>query len=123
MERNNILHLRTSQGIKGLEMIALETAVTKQFDLGYSNLDETDHFLLKKEKYDHMTEPVDTIRGWLCDILIARGDFASAWIEYLRDRGDISHVIPTLSAAEMRKYLDWRHVCLSQRTSTYDNYS
>ena len=123
MERNNILHLRTSQGIKGLEMIALETVVTTQFDLGYSNLNETDHFLLEKEKDGLLTEPIDTIRGWLCDILIARGDFASAQLESLRDRGDISHVRQTLSASEMREYLDWRHVCLSQRTSTYDNYS
>ena len=96
MERNNILHLRTTQGIKGLEMIALETAVSTQFDLGYVNLDETDPFLLEKEKDYLLTEPVDTIRGWLCDIIIARGDFVSARLESLRDRGDISHVIPTL---------------------------
>ena len=74
MERNNILHLRTAQGIKGLEMVALETAVTKQFDLGYSNLEETDHFLLEKDRDHLMTEPVDTIREWLCEILIARGE-------------------------------------------------
>ena len=104
-------------------MVALETAVTKQFDLGYSNLDETDHFLLEKEKDHLMTEPVDTIRGWLCDILIARGDFASARLESLRDRGDISHIIPNLSAVEMRKYLDWRRVCLSQRSCSCVNYS
>ena len=55
------------------------------------------------------------IRGWLCGILIARGDFASARLEYLRDRGDFSHVMPTLTDAEMRQYLDWRNVQLRPR--------
>ena len=102
-------------------MIALETAITHQFGLGYSNLDEADFYLLKNDRVELLTEPIDTIRGWLCEILIARGDFVSARLESLRDRGDISHSVPSLSAIEMRQYLYWWRVCLSQRTCAYVN--
>ena len=55
------------------------------------------------------------IRGWLCEMLIAHGDFAVARLESLRDRGNITHIVPTLNETEMRKYLDWREVNLQQR--------
>ena len=64
----------------------------------------------------NVQEPAELIRGWLCEIMIARGDLASARLESLRDRGEITHVIPTLTATEQRSYLDWRKVCL-QRNS------
>ena len=100
MERNHILHLRTASGINGLEMIALTTAVTAQYDLGDADLDEEDLYLLDKAKDTILKEPIECIRGWLCEILIARGDFPSARLESLRDRGEISHLIPTLSNIE-----------------------
>ena len=121
MERNNILHLQTAQRIKSLEMVALETAVNQQFTLGYSDLEETDLYLLEKGKQSLMKEPVGMLWGWLCEILIAQGDFASTRLESSRDRGKISHVVPTLSATEIRKYLDWWRVCLSQRSNAYVN--
>ena len=120
MERNNILHLRTIAGIHGLQLIRLQTAVTEQYDLGYKNLEEEDHYLLEKTKEDLLKEPMDVVRGWLCEILIARGEFASARLESLRDRGEITHTLPPLSAIEMRKYHDWREVCLQQRLVDYD---
>lgn len=55
------------------------------------------------------------IRGLLCEILISRGDFASARLDCLRDRGDLYHVMPTLTDAKMRRYLDWRNVQLRPR--------
>ena len=120
MERNNILHLRTIAGIHGLQLIRLQTAVTEQYELGYENLEEEDHYLLEKNKEDLLKEPMDVVRGWLCEMLIARGEFASARLESLRDRGEISHTLPSLSATEMRKYHDWRNVCLQQRLVDYD---
>ena len=33
-------------------------------------------------------KPVEIIRGWLCEIMIARGDLSSVRLESLRDRGD-----------------------------------
>ena len=62
-----------------------------------------------------MEGPVEMIRGWLCGIMIARGDLASARLESLRDRGEITHVIPILTAAEKRSYLDWRKICLQRQ--------
>ena len=62
-----------------------------------------------------MEEHVGMIRGWLCEIMIARGDLASAWLESLRDRGETTHFIPILTAAEKRSYLDWRKVCLQRQ--------
>ena len=53
-----------------------------------------------------MEEPVVMIREWLCEIKIARGDLAYARLESLRDRREITRVIPTLKAAEKSSYLD-----------------
>lgn len=119
MERNNILHLRTASNIKGLEMICLETAISTQFNLEYDNLDDVDHYLLDKDQEDLMHKPIDVLRGWLCDILIARGDFTSTRLECLQDRGNLTHVAPTLAATEQRQYMDWRRVCLTQRQGNY----
>ena len=115
MERNNILHLQTAHGIKRLCLMSMQTAVECQLNIGHENFDEADHYLLENDVESLMKEPVDMIRGWLCEILIARGDFASARLESLRDRGDISHIVPKLSEREMAKYLDWRNVQLQQR--------
>ena len=115
MERNNILHLRTANGVRGLCLISMRTAVEQQLALGHDNLDEDDYYLLGFELESLLKEPETMIRGWLCEILIARGDFASARLECLRDRGDLSHVMPTLTDAEMRIYLDWRNVQLRPR--------
>ena len=119
MERNHILHTRTIGGIHGLQMICLDRAVTAQYDLGYANLNPEDHYLLDKEKDDLLQQPPEILRGWLCEILIARGDFDAAWLELLRDRGETTYSLPSLTAVEMRKYSDWRQVRLAQRL--FDN--
>ena len=101
-------------------MIHLQTAVTEQYDLGYENLEEEDHYLLEKTKKDLLKETMDVVRGWLCEILIACGEFASARLESLRDRGETTHTLPPLLATEMRKYHNWRKVCLQQHLVDYD---
>ena len=78
MERNNILHTRTIGGIHGLQMICLDRAITTQYELGYGNLNQEDHYLLNKDKEELLQQPAEVLRGWLCDILIARGDFDAA---------------------------------------------
>ena len=120
MERNNLLHMRTLQGIHGLQLICLDRAITTQFELGYENLNQEDHYLLDRDKATLLQQPIDVVRGWLCEILIARGDFATARLECLRDRGEVTHCLPSLTAVEMRKYCDWRQVCLAQRLSLTD---
>ena len=120
MERNRILHLRTASGVHGLQMICLDRAISAQYDLGYENLNQEDYHLIEREKQDLLQQPVDVLRGWLCEILIARGDFAAARLESLQDRGESTYSLPTLTATEMQKYCDWRQVCLTQRFSVND---
>ena len=116
MERNNLLHLRAANGIRGLCNIALQTAVSQQYNLGHEGLEEEDFYLLDTDQEELIKEPAEMIRGWLCEILIARGDLASARLESLKDRGEITHVIPILTAIEQRSYLDWRKVCLQRKS-------
>ena len=116
MERNNLLHLRAANGIRGLCNIALQTAVSQQYILGHEGLEEEDFYLLDTDQEELIKEPAEMIRGWLCEILIARGDLASARLESLKDRGEITHVIPILTAIEQRSYLDWRKVCLQRKS-------
>ena len=120
MERNRILHLRTTSGIHGLQMMCLESAISTQYRLGYENLNQEDYHLIERDKQDLLQQPVDVLRGWLCEILIARGDFAAARLESLQDRGESTYSLPTLTATEMQKYCDWRQVGLAQRVDVND---
>ena len=117
MERNHMLHCRTVSGINGLEMARLTTEVTKQFDLGVNGMAISDFYLLDRDKNSILQDQVDAIRGWLCDVLIARGDFGPARLECLRDSPEFSHLVPPLTPAQRRFYEDWRNVRLSQRSS------
>ena len=87
MERNNLLHLRAANDIRGLCNIALQTVVSQQYTLGHEGMDDDDFYLLETEEKDLIKEPAEMIRGWLCEIMVARGDLASARLESLRDRG------------------------------------
>ena len=79
-------------------------------------MEEEDFYLLDSDKEELIKEPAEMIRGLLCEILIARGDLASARLESLKDRGEITHVIPILTAIEQRSYLDWRKVCIQRKS-------
>ena len=81
LERNNLVHLRAANGIRGLNNIALQTAVTQQYNLGHEGLEEEDFYLLENDEKELMEEPVEMIRGCLCESMIARGDLASARLE------------------------------------------
>ena len=63
MERNHMLHLTAVNGIRGLNNIALQTAVEQQYILGYQNIDEDDFYLLDDDMETLMGEPVEMIRG------------------------------------------------------------
>ena len=38
-------------------------------------MEEEDFYLLETEEEELIKEPVEMIRGWLCEIMIARGDW------------------------------------------------
>ena len=101
-------------------MICLESAISTQYDLGYENLNQEDYHLIERDKQDLLQQPIDVLRGWLCEILIARGNFAAARLESLQDRGESTYSLPTLTPNELQKYCDWRQVCLAQRVDGND---
>ena len=86
MERNNILHFRAVNGIRGPNNVALQTFVSQQYSIGYEGLEEEDFYLLENSKDKLMKEPVEMFRGWLWEIIIAREDLASDQLESLRDK-------------------------------------
>ena len=63
LERNHMLHLQTENGIRGLSLISMQTAIEHQLHLGYDNLPADDHYLLDMDVDSLMKEPVDMIRG------------------------------------------------------------
>ena len=69
--------------MKGLAIISLTTVVNAQYDLGNTDLDKDDFYLFDKDRDALLKNPVEFIRGWLYEILVARGDFPSArWNHY-----------------------------------------
>ena len=46
LERNDIFHLRTSNGTRGICMMFIQTAVEQQLEVCHESLDEEDHYLL-----------------------------------------------------------------------------
>ena len=81
-ERNHILLLRVANGIRGLNNIAIQTKVcTRTYYFSWGGF-----LLTGKRRKESMKEPVEMIRDWLCENLIARGNFDSARLESFRDR-------------------------------------
>ena len=110
LERNNLLHLQNQQGIKGLHLVELRSLVETQFTLGKGGMEEEDRYLLEMDKELLLDSPEDRIRGWLCSVLIARGEHEAARMEGRMDRGNRTHALPQLTAAQQEEYLDWRKV-------------
>ena len=93
IQRNDLLHARTESGLKGYTLIELTSLIQEQY-----------------------TCPVESIRGWLCFVLIARGNIEAAQNESINDRGALSHQLPRLTAGQTQALLDWRRVCLHSPT-------
>ena len=106
MKRNDLLHLRAANGDRGLNNTALYTVVTQQYNIGHESLEEEYFYILEYSEDELIEEHVEMIRGWMCEIIIVRGDLASTRLESLRNRGEITHVIHSLTAVEKRSYLD-----------------
>ena len=108
-------HLQAINKVRGLELTKLETEVDSQFQIGEEGLDEENHYLLRRNKEEFLTSPIETSRSWLCEIHIARGQLDKARLESLKDRGEILHKIPNLTPTEINKYLNLRSVTLQKR--------
>ena len=75
-------------------------------------MEADDHYLMDTSMDDLLEENVEGIRGWLCSVLIARGDMNAAREESTADRGILSHTLPRLTAGQQQELLDWRRVTL-----------
>ena len=97
-----------------MELASLHTAVEEELAKGMGGLQPDDYYLLDKDIEKIKEESLESIRGWLCSIKIARGDFEGAQVESMKDRGMKEHMQPKLSMREMNKFLNWRKVHLSE---------
>ena len=113
LARNDIVHVQTKEGMKGMNMVELKAEVTREVDKGVDDMMGEDFFLMDTPLDRLLREPIETIRGWLCSVKIARGDIDAARAEGLRDRGELSHEQPTLTEAQLSEFLDWRNIHLN----------
>ena len=116
LQRNNLLHARTEAGLKGYTLIDLTSLVQDQYTIGVKLMSVEDHYLMDVPISDLLNGSVENIRGWLCSVLIARGDLEAAQRESIDDRGVLSHQLPRLTAGQTQALLDWRRVCLHSPT-------
>ena len=116
LQRNNLLHARTEAGLKGYTLIDLTSLVQDQYTIGVKLMSVEDHYLMDVPISDLLNGSVENIRGWLCSVLIARGDLEAAQHESIDDRGVLSHQLPRLTAGQTQALLDWRRVCLHSPT-------
>jgi hypothetical protein len=69
-------------------------------------MEEDCQHLLRRNKNELITSPMETVIRWLCEVYIARGQLNKARLGSLRDRGITNHNIPNLTSTEINKYLD-----------------
>ena len=116
LQRNHILHARTAAGLKGHTLIELQSLVEHQHVIGVVQMAAEDQYLLEMPITDILNGTVEAIRGWLCSVLIVRGDLQAAHQESQHDRGIITHQLPRLTVGQAQALLDWRRVCLHSPT-------
>jgi len=112
LHRNSILHAQTENELKVMDIMQLQDAVQRELDKGKAGLPMEDWDLLDINIHDMMTEPVDYIRGWLCTILIARGDIAAAKEENMKDRRNSSPFPTNITDKQRKEFMDWRNICI-----------
>ena len=95
-----------------MERIALDTEIRKEKRLNLQQMDLADYHLLNISLEKILKETVEFQRGWLCSVKIARGDFAGAQLESLKDRSGLNFKQPHLTVRERQQYNDWRRVHL-----------
>ena len=113
LARNDIVHVQTKEGMKGMNMVELKAEVTREVDKRVDDMMGEDFFLMDTPLDRLLREPIETIRGWLCSVKIARGDIDAARAEGLQDWGELSHEQPTLTEAQLSEFLDWRNIHLN----------
>ena len=75
-------------------------------------MEAEDHHLMDTTVEEIMDDSVEGIRGWLCTVLLARGEINAAREESIVDRGNLFPILPRLTAGQQQALLDWRRVKL-----------
>ena len=113
MARNEMVHLKTEEGLKGMNMVELHSEVNAELQRGIDLMAAEDYYLMEVDSGKLLLKPLESLRGWLCSVKLARGDTEGAKQEGLNDRGLLSHKLPTLSTGQMRQYHNWNNIQLS----------
>ena len=90
----------------------VEIVEIDQFNLGRQDMEEKNLHLVELDMEESMAESVASIRGWLCDVLIARGKFIEATEEGLRNRQCTLVCHRQITNKQRKEFLDWRNVKL-----------
>ena len=106
LQRNYILHARTDAGLNGYTLIELTSLIEKQYNLGVQHMSADHHHWMDIPISELLNGPVESIRGWLCSVLIARGDLEAAQRESTDDKGELTHQLPRLTAGQIQALLD-----------------
>ena len=117
LHRNSMVHCKNEQEVDGMDMVQLQEAIETQLLIGDDNINASDKYLFATTVQDIMSKGIEEIRGWLCNVLVARGDWEGVLEESTKLRGEFTHKRPRLSAAQQRQYLHWRYVSLSPVTT------
>ena len=75
LERCSIVHAHTVVGVLSMECIALDNEIKKEKALNLHAMNPEDYHLQSVSLDKLLHETVETQRGWLCSVKIARGDF------------------------------------------------
>ena len=113
MLRNDMVHLKTEEGLKGMDLVVLQHEVESEVNRGVDMMEPEDHYLLDIHLPTLLLEPVEYLRGWLCSVKLARGDFEAAREEGLNDRGMATHAQPSLSVGQLNRFYNWKNIQLS----------
>ena len=108
-----MVHLSTLEGLNGMDLVSLHSAVESEVLRGVELMAPEHHYLMEVQLDSLLGESLEHLRGWLCSVKLARGDIEGAVDEGLDDRGLLRRSRPTLTAEEIRRYQNWKNMHLT----------
>ena len=119
--RNGMIHTTLENGIQCTYLIQLRGSIETQLKLDKGLMNSDDWYLLGINIHDLMTEAVDSICGWLCDMLIARGDIDTAKEEGTRDRRGLHNQIKLQIDSKRHFWIGEMYTCIDEGQTSDDS--
>lgn len=107
--RNQILHAQTENGLSGMDIVQLREMITKQMDRVKTGMLREDWYLLDVNIHDLIVDSVESIRGWLYNVMIARGDMAAAREENIKDRQHTNVASNNITEQQRNEFMNCRN--------------